>query len=293
MVQRISRREFIQKSIGGAALVGASSIYAGNSQEKVGQVVLGKSGLHVSRLAMGTGSAGWKRVSNQTKLGKEGFVKLGQHAYDRGINFWDTADIYGSHEYFKELQKHIPRDKVVIMSKLWVKNNDWLQFTNAQEYLDRFLLELGVDRIDLLLVHCMTSADWQNEFESVRDTLSAAKEKGVIRAHGVSCHSVDALNAAAESDWVDVILTRINHTGERMDDTPEKVMPIIQKAHDRGIGVIGMKIMGMGKFTNIADRQKSMEYVWGSGNVDAMTIGFEKTEHIDEAVKRTNLLIAG
>ncbi len=293
MVQRISRREFIQKSVGGVALVGASSIYAGNSQERVGQVVLGKSGVQVSRLAMGTGSAGWKRVSNQTKLGKEGFVKLGQYAFDHGINFWDSADIYGSHEYFKELLKYIPRDQVVIQSKMWVKNNDWLQFTNAQEYLDRFLLELGVDRIDILLVHCMTSADWQNEFESVRDTLSKAKEKGIIRAHGVSCHSVDALNAAAESDWVDIVQARINHTGERMDDSPEIVMPVIKKIHDRGMGVIGMKIFGMGKFTDIADRQKSMEYVWGSGNVDAMTIGYEKNEHIDEAVKRTNMLLAG
>ena len=67
-----------------------------------------------------------------------------------------------------------------------------------------------MDHIDVCLMHCLTESDWTERYRGVMDVLSEAKEKGVIRAHGCSCHSIEALRAAAKSPWVEVDLVRIN-----------------------------------------------------------------------------------
>jgi predicted aldo/keto reductase-like oxidoreductase len=123
--------------------------------------------------------------------------------------------------------------------------------------------------------------------------MSGLKAKGIIRAHGVSCHTLEALQAAVTDDWVDVLLARINHTGSHMDDKPAKVMPELKKAHDRGAGVIGMKIFGVGDLVADDQRQASLEYSWRSGNIDTMTIGFENKAQIDDTITRINRIIAG
>ena len=298
-MKKISRRGFLRQTISGAA---ALSLGAGLGRDllaldavtrDVNHVLLGKSGVVVSRLALGTGTRGWKFRSDQTALGINGFVELAQYVYDKGIYFFDVADIYGSHKYLREALKHIPREKVVIMSKIWTRSNNWLKVETGawQKTLDRFRKEIGTDYLDIVLIHSQTDANWPEKEKALRDTLSEAKEKGVIRSHGVSCHSLDALKTAAETDWVEIVLARINHTGARMDDKPEKVMPVIKKIHDSGKGVIGMKIFGCGQLVEEAQREASLQYVWGSHNVDAMTIGFENTEQVDDALKRVKRIL--
>ena len=78
-----------------------------------------------------------------------------------------------------------------------------------------------------------------------------------------------------------------------MDATPQKVMPVLKQARDRGAGVIGMKIFGAGALTSERQRQQSLEYVWKSGNVDAMTIGFESVGEIRDAINRTTHVLQG
>jgi len=294
---KITRRQFLKYSLTGtgAIVTNNSGFFTSNelgaAVQKIDRVILGKSGIQVSRLAWGTGTHGWKFVSDQTKLGTKGFIELAQRAYDSGITFFDVADIYGSHKYLRDALKFIPREKIVIMTKIWTRSNDWLEYQGAQVALDRFRKEIGTDFLDIVLLHCQISPDWETEFKKARDVLSKAKADGIIRAHGVSCHTLDALKTTANSDWVEILLSRINHTGVRMDDKPEKVMAILKQAHDSGKGVLGMKIFGCGGLVEEEQREASLKYVLASGNVDAMTIGFENAGQIDDTIKRINRIL--
>jgi len=285
-MKKISRRKFLKKSLAGGTvialnpgkLLGQDLLFKDST--KLEQIVLGNSGVRVSRLALGTGTHGWKFKSDQTALGDQGFIDLALHAYEAGITFIDAADIYGSHRNVQQLLRYIPREKLVILTKIWMQPNDWIPSGSASETLDRFRKEIGTDYLDIVLLHSQTSLDWVNEHAKARETLSQAKESGIIRAHGVSCHSLEALKAAASSEWVDVIFARINNNGNRMDDTPENVMPVIKQAHDSGKGVVGMKIFGCGDLVGETQREASLQYVLNSKNVDAMTIGFEGGESV-------------
>ncbi len=131
-----------------------------------------------------------------------------QAGYDMGVTFWDSADQYGTHPHLKEALKRVPREKVVILSKTHASTEDEMKAD-----LDRFRKELGTDYIDIMLLHCMMSDDWPKEREGAMKVLSEAREKGVIRAHGVSCHTLGALKSAAASPWVQIDLARINPYG--------------------------------------------------------------------------------
>lgn len=290
----ITRRKFLHACAAGVAAVASNTNVLANWKtfpvldQRLGRVKLGKTGLTVSRLAMGTGTNGWRQQSNQTRLGMKNFAGLAEYAHDAGIMFFDVADTYGSHTYLREALKIIPREKAVILTKIWVQSRSGSAAQEASEILDRFRKEINTDYLDIVLLHCQTSPHWLAETQRLREGLSQAKGQGVIRALGVSCHSFEALQAAAASDWVDILLARINHTGSAMDGRPENVMPVLKQAHDRGAGVIGMKIFGAGALTQASQRQQSLQYVLQSGNVDAMTIGFESITHVSDAVNRVN-----
>jgi predicted aldo/keto reductase-like oxidoreductase len=296
-MKEYTRRKFVKTTIAGSLAVSTGLMcksdpaVQSDDYRKLGFVQLGKSGIITSRVAFGTGSNGWKKVSDQTKIGLKGFVALAEYVYDKGIIFFDVADIYGSHEYLREALKIIPREKVVIMSKLWTRDLDWMEIEDVPKTLDRFRKEIGTDYLDIALLHCQTSANWIEEEKKRRDDLSEAKQKGIIKSHGVSCHDFGAMQAAAASDWVEILLARINHTGAHMDGPPNAVMTVLKQAHDRGAGVIGMKIYGCGKLTKERQRQKSLEYVWGSGNVDAMTIGINNSAQVDDTLTRISKIL--
>ena len=296
-MRKISRRHFIKTIAGSAAALTANhNLLANNrlsnvAKTTIGTNTLGKTNLVVPRLAFGTGTRGWKFASDQTRMQTKKFVELAEYAYHSGVKFLDTADIYGSHKFVREALKIIPRDDVTILSKIWTQSNDWLTVGSHQETLDRFRKEIGSDSIDIVLIHCQGTPNWLEETRELRDFLSDLKQKGVIRAHGVSCHTFEALQAAVASDWVDVLLARINHAGSHMDSTPEKVMPELKKAHDRGAGVIGMKIFGVGDLVSDEQRQASLEFSLRSGNIDAMTIGFANKAQIDDTITRINTIL--
>src|SRR5437660_5870851 len=175
-------------------------------------VTLGKAGIKTSRLAMGTGTVGYGHTSHQSALGVKGLSELLLNGYDHGLRFLDTADSYGSHPHVAEALRHVPRDKVTVMTKTWARDP-----ASARADLDRFRHELGTDHIDVCLMHCLTEGDWTERYKGVMEVLSEAKEKGVIRAHGCSCHSLEALRTATKSSWVEVHLVRINPAGAFMD----------------------------------------------------------------------------
>ena len=298
-IERISRREFLKGTAALAGTVMLSSCNTGPSAKHtptaVDQVTLGKTGLKMSRLGIGTGSKGG---SIQRALGADGFNRLIHYAYDQGITYIDTAESYRTHTMVREAIKDLPREKLFIQSKMSGVPEKPL------EVLDRFRRELGVDYIDSLLTHCGVIANWDDERRRVLDALEEAKDRKIILAHGISCHSLPALTTAAQLDWVDVNLVRINPQGAHMDTPAETwnaesdkshlppVLKQIKVMRQNNHGVIGMKIIGNGDFTDPEDREKSIRFTMQSGLTDAVVIGFKSPAEIDEAIKRINSALA-
>jgi predicted aldo/keto reductase-like oxidoreductase len=292
----ITRREFIK---GTAALAGTafltsctvSPLAEAKTPTAVDQVTLGKTGLKLSRLGIGTGTHGG-RV--QRSLGTEGFNRLIRYAYDQGITYIDTAENYKTHTWIRDAIRDIDREKLFIQTKMPSFPD------NPLKVIDCYRNELGVDYIDSLLVHCTVRSDWDERRKRLLDAFEEAKAKKIIRAHGVSCHSLDALTKAAELDWVDVNLVRINPQGAHIDTPGESwnarsdvshlpaVLEQIKIMRQSGHGVIGMKIIGEGSFANPEDREKSINFTMQSNLVDAVVIGFKSTVEIDEAIQSIN-----
>ena len=255
-------------------------------------VPLGNTGLRASLVGLGTGMKGWMRQSNHTRMGKPAFIRLIRHAYERGINFFDVADLYGTHTFLRDALQGIPRDKVVIQTKIWFQPRGLPEtVTSARQALDRFRLELDTDYLDIVLLHCTTSPNWLDELKAMRDELEEARQRGILKAHGTSCHSWDALQAALQSDWVQVQLARINHKGTRMDGAPERVAELLRAMRAKGKAVIGMKIFGEGTFQTPQEREASLRFVLTQRCVDTFIIGFERPEEVDETLDTVNRLL--
>ena len=294
----INRRSFLHKSalgVGGAFAAATGIInlsFNPASNAFIDVVSLGETNLKVPRLALGTGSFGWKRTSSQKKLGEDKFVQLAQHAFDRGVKFFETADMYGTHEYVGKAMKKVGRENVTLLSKIMVYDHEgWYKTEPFQKSIDRFRKELNTDYIDILLLHCMVNSELPDEYKRYMDDYSEAKQKGIIKQVGLSCHDFGAMEIAAESPWADVLLARINYDGAKMDGTPPDVMSVLKRAKENGKGIIGMKIFGCGELTKEDQRQKSLEYVIKSGNVDCMTIGMESIEQVNDNVERIMKLV--
>ncbi|RKY04402.1 MAG: aldo/keto reductase [Planctomycetota bacterium] len=292
----ITRRRFLHSSatLAGSLLLSATVLEAAPPKRiptAVDQVKLGKTGLKLSRLGIGTGSIGG---SIQRALGQEEFTKLIRYGYDQGITYIDTAEAYRTHEMVREAIKPLPREKLFIQTKMSGRVEKPL------ETIDRYRKELGVDYIDSLLTHCAVAENWDQERKRFLDAFEEAKQKGIIRAHGVSCHSLPALTKAAQMKWCDVHLVRINPQGVCIDTPAKKWNTKSDKSHIAPVmeqigimkknkhGIIGMKLIGNGNFKNLADRKKSIEFAMQCGLLDAAVIGFKNTAEIDEAIKLMN-----
>jgi hypothetical protein len=298
--REITRRQFIKST---AALAGGAflSCHAQQVSEQklkrtaVDQVTLGGTGLKLSRLGIGTGSKGG---SIQRSLGPEGFHRLIRYAYDQGITYIDTADAYKTHELVGQAIKGLPREKLFIQSKMPGTPEQPL------EVLERYRKELNTDYIDSLLVHCGFTRNWDEQRKRLLDAFEQAKQTKIIRAHGVSCHSLPALTRAAQLDWVDVHLVRINPQGAHIDTPVEQwdaesdasdvpaVLEQLKIIRKKNHGAIGMKIIGDGDFTKPEDREKSVRFAMQCGLLDAVVIGFKSPAEIDEAIQRMNSALA-
>jgi aryl-alcohol dehydrogenase-like predicted oxidoreductase len=283
----MKRREFVAGGAcaAGAALLGVHSfphhLYSAERSKRAQALVsLGRTGLRVSRLAQGTGTSGVGGSSNQTrKLGERGLADLLRAGVDNGLNFWDLADQYGSHPHARLALSSLKRDQVVILTKTHARTE-----AEMRADLDRFRRELGTDMIDIVLLHCMVDPAWPKTHAGAMAVLAEAKQRGAIRAHGVSCHDLGALRAAAESDWVDVDLARLNPAGVAMDADPETVISVLRTMKQKGKGVIGMKILGAGRLRARAD--EALQYALAQDVLDAFTIGTESRDELQDLLTK-------
>jgi len=286
---KLSRRRFIGTAAAGVSAMmldfrdaEAAPVVAGN-HDPYEIVHLGKTGIRTTRLCMGTGIRGGNRQCNLTRLGYSEGVKLVREMYERGIRMFDTADLYGTHAIVSDALKMRPRKDYTLFTKLWFMRGGLPEEErpDAETVVMRYLRELQTEYIDGVQLHCVTSADWNTELSDYMTSLDKLKQKGVIRSHGLSCHSLQAIKTAASEPWVDTIHVRINSYGPKMDDSVENVEPVVRQLHQNGKGVIAMKVLGEGTLAN-SDEQKdnSFRYVLHLGAVDVLNIGMDKISDV-------------
>lgn len=297
MANKINRREFLVRSAGSlAGLTFAGTLTgkamgailepdAASTGVMVDTLPLGESGLTVPRLAFGTGSVTKADGSNQVRLGQDMFTRLLRYGYDRGIRFVDTAESYKSIPMVGKAIEGLPRENLTLLTKIWTQPDGSGREENVRTKIEEYLRLFGTDHLDVVLMHCMMQGGWDKNRTHYMEGLSRAKEEGLVRAVGVSCHNIDALRLAASHPWVEVIMARINPWGTAMDGDPAEVREIIHTARANGKGIVGMKIFGEGRHVTESEREQSIRHAIHEARVHAMTIGTESVAQIDDAVE--------
>jgi predicted aldo/keto reductase-like oxidoreductase len=281
-----SRRAFLKTAAAGAL----GALYANPAgAAEIPKVKL--AGLNVPLLGMGTGVKAGNRSNALERSGERNFLETVRLAYDQGVRLFDCADSYGSLPMVSKALKDKPRESYVLVTKIWCHPKGGIPNDESRDdslaVVERSLREAGSDFIDLVQLHCQTAADWTKTYRSHMDQLDVAKEKGWIKAHGCSCHSIQALEAAAADPWVDVVHARINPWGVKMDGPADVVVPVLRKIHAAGKGIIGMKLIGEGDFRNDpAKIDESLRFALDLGCIDALIVGFEKPAEILDYRKR-------
>jgi predicted aldo/keto reductase-like oxidoreductase len=297
----LNRREFVQSAVrrmaGGVLALGLAPAAlaaeapadpkAHGKASATDRVQLGATPVQITRLGIGTGSNGG---AVQRGIGQEAFTRLVRHAYDRGIRYIDTAGNYQMHPFVRNAIQGLPRQELVLQTKIWLN-----PLPDVPRTLDRFRQELGTDYFDIVLLHCVMGANWPADLKKLQDDLSAAKERKLVRAIGVSTHGLAGLHGIAGCPWVEVALVRVNHNGQHMDGPTGRwaepgrhaeCVEEIKKIRAAGKGVIGMKLVGNGEFTSPEDREKAIQFVFGNRLTHAVTIGCKSPAEVDEALER-------
>ncbi len=289
-----NRREFLKTRLAAGTLAATGTLsLAAARQSATDWVILGKSGVKVTRLAFGTGSFSG-RV--QRDLGQDGFTRLVRYAYDRGIRFFETAESYSEmHRMLGVALKGIPRDSYRLMSKVTTH-----QGVDPQEKFDELRKLANTDYFDIMLLHWQHTATWPADSSRWQDGILEAQSKKAIVSHGASVHGLPALRQVPTNKWLDIAMIRVNHKGTSMDaedyatanlgNVPE-VVTHIRQARTSGLGVISMKLVGEGTF-NREDRQAAMRFAFKNAGVDSVTVGYKNTAEIDEAIENLNLALA-
>ena len=281
----MNRRQFLCHTSAAAGTLSLPAfpyhLFAGTTKKlATDRILLGPERIELSRVAMGTGTNGVGGSSNQTrKLGKQGLADMLRAGYDQGLTFWDSADQYGTHPHVKLAKTGIPREKLTILSKTHATTEKEMKAD-----LDRFRLELGTDYVDIMLLHCMTEASWPDRKKGAMAAISEAKEKGIVRTHGISQHHLGAMKTAAAHPWVEVDLARINPAGAVMDSDPATVLSVLKEMKKNGKGVIGMKIVGAGKLRGGID--KCLQFALAQDSIDCFTIGMESREEMEQVLAK-------
>lgn len=290
-----SRRDFLKTGLAAAALAGAGSLPLKAAREAATDwVTLGKSGVKVTRLAFGTGTFSG-RV--QRDLGQEQFTKLARYAYDHGVRFFETAEGYTDmHQMLGVALKGIPRDSYRLMSKVTTRPG-----TDPLQKIDELRKLANTDYFDIMLLHWQHLASWPKDSLRWQDGISEAQAKHWVVGRGASVHGLPALRQVPEEEWLQVAMIRMNHKGVRMDaedyntnglGNVREVVGYVKDARKEKMGVISMKLVGEGTFTNRADRQAAMRFAFRHAGVNSVTVGYKNTGEIDEAIENLNQALA-
>jgi aryl-alcohol dehydrogenase-like predicted oxidoreductase len=292
---KVNRRIFLAALAAGTAHLMFAPLFASETHATLDlnplqRIKLGKSGLETTLLGFGTGVNGYSRSSFLTRQDEKKSIAVLIHGYNRGIRLFDLADLYGTHGIMKEALKEMNRDELTLVSKMWTLSGGIPENErpDANIVVDRFRKELDTDVIDLIQLHCLVDGQWTDAEKKQMDILETLKSKKIIRAHGTSVHSYEALKAAVQTNWVDVLHARINPYGIAMDKhDPQEVVDVLKQLHQSGKGIIGMKLVGNGEYkTNSEMIDNSIKFVLGLNVVDMIIVGFETEAEIDNYLER-------
>ena len=290
-----SRRDFLKTGLAAGALAttGTLSLKA-EPQTATDWVTLGKTNVKVTRLAFGTGSFSGQV---QRDLGQEQFTRLVRHAHERGVRFFETAESYhGMHEMLGIALQGIPRDSYRLMTKVTTHDG-----VDPQDKIDQLRRAAKTEYFDIVLLHWQHSPTWPTDSLRWQDGISEAQAKQAVLSHGASVHGLPALRRVPDMKWLDVAMIRMNHKGVRMDaedyeteglGNVSEVVTHVKKIRKDGTGVISMKLVGEGAFTNREDRKAAMKFAFRNAGVNAVTVGYKNTGEIDEAIENLNLALA-
>jgi aryl-alcohol dehydrogenase-like predicted oxidoreductase len=294
-MSRISRRNFLKTSMATGALAGMGSLpMLAEPSTAADMVTLGKSGVKVTRLAFGTGT-----ISGhvQQALGQDGFTRLVRHAYDRGIRFFETSESYGaSQQMLGVALKGIPRETYQLMTKVTTSGS-----ADPRQKVDELRRNSDTEYFDIMLLHWQHTGSWPADSERWQDAILEAQGKKAVMTHGASVHGLPALRQVPQNRWLDVAMIRVNHKGAKMDNENDdgnapgnvsEVVSHIHSARSAGMGLISMKLIGEGSFTDRTDRQQAMRFAFRNAGVDCVTVGYKNTAEIDEAIENVNLALA-
>jgi 1-deoxyxylulose-5-phosphate synthase len=290
-----SRREFLKTGLAAGALASAGGLsLQAAPQTATDWVTLGKTGVKVTRLAFGTGS-----MSGQVQrdLGQEQFTRLVRYAHERGVRFFETAESYGGmHEMLGIALQGVPRDSYRLMTKVTTHDG-----VNPQEKIDQLRRMAKTEYFDIVLLHWQHTPTWPTDSLKWQDGISEAQLKQAVLSHGASVHGLPALRKVPDTKWLQVAMIRMNHKGVRMDGEDyntsglgnvSEVVTHVKKVRKEGVGVISMKLVGEGQFTQRADRQAAMKFAFRHAGVNSVTVGYKNTAEIDEAIENLNLALA-
>jgi aryl-alcohol dehydrogenase-like predicted oxidoreductase len=289
-----TRRDFLKTTVAAGTIAGVANLPLQAARSSATDwVTLGKSNVKVTRLAFGTGTMSGRVQRN---LGQEDFTRLVRYAYDNGIRFFETAESYsGMHEMLGIALKGIPRDNYRLMTKLTTRNG-----VDPMQKIDELRKAANTEYFDIALLHWQHLASWPTDSLRWQEGILEAEHKKAVVSHGASVHGLPALRQFPGNQWLDIAMIRMNHTGAKMDGEDfthgpgnvSEVVEHVQQVHQQGMGVISMKLVGEGTFTNREDRQKAMRFAFRHAGVDAVTVGYKNTAEIDEAIQNVNLAFA-
>lgn len=240
-------------------------------------VTLGNTGIIVSRICFGTLALGPLQANFSLSDG----ARVLAHAVNRGINFCDTAQLYGTYPYIREAMRQSGKTDLVIATKTYAHTR-----ALASEAFEQARRELDRDYIDIFLLHEQESAHTLRGHAEALEFLLEQKQRGSIRAVGASMHHVAAVEGATERG-LDVIHPLINKNGLGIADGGRGDMErAAQKARERGIGVYTMKALGGGNL--FREAESCLRYAFGLGFADSVAIGMQSECEVDANIEILN-----
>jgi uncharacterized protein len=293
----MNRRELLQR--GALAALGMSVVPRPASAQPPARAgarvrryaTLGRTGMHVSDISLGT-----------SRLGA-GDGDTVRHAFDQGINYFDTADSYrgGASETTIGEALRGKRDRVHIASKTFAGPSDRRE--SMMRSLEQSLGRLRTDYVDVYFNHAVNDVDRLRNPEWHEFT-ARAKQQGKIRFVGMSGHAgrlIECLDYALDTDSVDVILAAYNfgqdpafyqHFTRSLDFVARQpeLPRVLQKAKAKGVGVVTMKTLMGARLNDMRPfergggtfAQAAFRWVLSNPNVDALIISMTGPTMIDE-----------
>jgi uncharacterized protein len=232
--------------------------------------LLGSTGIEVSQICFGSLVMGPLQRNMDIQEG----ARVIAHAFAKGINFIDTAQLYGTYEYIRQAIR-ISGSRPVIATKSYAYNRE-----KAEESLEEALVSLDTDHIDIFLLHEQESSETLRGHKEALDFYIKKKKEGYIRAVGISSHSIAAVRAAALMEEIDIIHPLLNHTGLGITDGGrEQMEEAVELAFSRGKGIYTMKALGGG--SHIPDYEKAMGYIRDFKFKHSVAIGMQYKEEVN------------